>query len=44
VVSLIPDEIMVKYRAKANEAGEHPTSRAGMAASVQSIIGATEKR
>ena len=32
VVWLIPDEIMVEYRAQANEAGQHPTSRAGMAA------------
>lgn len=32
VVSLIPDEIMVEYRVKANEAGQRPTSRAGMAA------------
>ena len=32
VVSLIPDEIIVEYRAKANEAGQRPISRAGMAA------------
>ena len=30
VVSLIPDEIMVEYRAIANEAGQRPVSRAGM--------------
>src|ERR1700712_2145822 len=30
VVSLIPREIMVEYRAKASEAAERPTSRAGM--------------
>jgi uncharacterized membrane protein YkvA (DUF1232 family) len=30
VVSLIPDEIMVEYRAKASEAAKRPTSRAGM--------------
>src|ERR1700712_3490364 len=32
VVALIPDEVMVEYRAKADEAGQRPTSRAGMAA------------
>jgi uncharacterized membrane protein YkvA (DUF1232 family) len=32
VVSLIPREIMIEYRAKANEIGQRPTSRAGMAA------------
>ena len=32
VVSLIPDEIMAEYRAKANEAGQRPVSRAGMVA------------
>ena len=32
VVSLIPHEIIVEYRAKANEAGQRPVSRAGMAA------------
>jgi uncharacterized membrane protein YkvA (DUF1232 family) len=32
VVRLIPDEVMVEYRARANEAGQRPTSRAGMAA------------
>ena len=32
VVRLIPDGIMVEYRARANEAGQRPTSRAGMAA------------
>ena len=32
VVRLIPDGVMVEYRAKANEAGQRPTSRAGMAA------------
>ena len=32
VVWLIPDGIMVEYRARANEAGQRPTSRAGMAA------------
>ena len=32
VVSLIPQEIMVEYRAKADEADQRPTSRAGMAA------------
>src|SRR2546425_3524327 len=26
VVSLIPDEVMVEYRAKANEAGQRPVS------------------
>ena len=31
VVRLIPDEVMVEYRAIANEAGRRPTSRAGMA-------------
>src|SRR5438105_5125543 len=29
VVSLMPPEIMVEYRAKADEAGQRPTSRAG---------------
>ena len=32
VVRLIPDEVMVEYRARANAAGQRPTSRAGMAA------------
>lgn len=32
VVWLIPNEVMVEYRARANEAGQRPTSRAGMAA------------
>ena len=32
VVLLIPPEIMVEYRAKADEAGQRPTSRAGMVA------------
>lgn len=32
VVSLVPHEVMVEYRAKANEAGQRPTSRGGMAA------------
>jgi uncharacterized membrane protein YkvA (DUF1232 family) len=32
VVSLMPPEIMVEYRAKADEAGQRPTSRAGMVA------------
>ena len=32
VVSLIPPEIMVEYRAKADEAGQRPSSRAGMIA------------
>src|SRR5258707_3759596 len=32
VVSLIPAEVMVEYRAKANEIWQRPTSRAGMAA------------
>jgi uncharacterized membrane protein YkvA (DUF1232 family) len=32
VVALIPDEIMVEYRAKADEAGRRPTSRVGIAA------------
>ena len=32
VLSLIPKEIMVEYRAKADEAGSPVTSRAGMAA------------
>ena len=30
VVSLIPDEVMVECRAKANAAAQRPTSRAGM--------------
>jgi uncharacterized membrane protein YkvA (DUF1232 family) len=34
VVWLIPEEIMVEYRAVANEAGQRPVSRAGMAAIV----------
>ena len=32
VVSLIPGEVMVEYRAKASEAAQRPTSRAGMIA------------
>jgi uncharacterized membrane protein YkvA (DUF1232 family) len=32
VVSLIPEEIMVECRAKADEAGQRPVSRAGMIA------------
>ncbi len=32
VVSLIPPEIMTEYRARAEEAGQGPTSRAGMIA------------
>jgi uncharacterized membrane protein YkvA (DUF1232 family) len=32
VVWLIPEEIMVEYRAMANEAGQRPVSRAGMVA------------
>jgi uncharacterized membrane protein YkvA (DUF1232 family) len=32
VVWLIPDQVMVEYRAKANEARQRPTSRGGMAA------------
>jgi len=32
VVSLIPEEIMVEYRVKADEAGRRPVSRAGMIA------------
>jgi uncharacterized membrane protein YkvA (DUF1232 family) len=32
VVLLIPHEVMVEYRARANEAAERPTSRAGMVA------------
>ena len=32
VVSLIPREVMVEYRAKASEAAQRPTSRAGMVA------------
>lgn len=32
VVSLIPEEIMIEHRAKANEATQRPTSRAGMVA------------
>jgi uncharacterized membrane protein YkvA (DUF1232 family) len=32
VVSLIPGEVMVEYRAKASEAVQRPTSRAGMIA------------
>src|SRR6202048_1994954 len=34
VVWLIPEEIMVEYRAIANEAAQRPTSRAGMVAIV----------
>ncbi len=32
VVRLIPEEIMVKYRTMANEAGQRPVTRAGMVA------------
>jgi len=32
VVTLIPDEVMAQYRARADEAGQRPTSRAGMIA------------
>ncbi len=32
VVSLIPHEVMAECRARANEAGQRPTSRAGMTA------------
>ena len=32
VVALIPPDIMVEYRARADEAGQRPTSRAGMVA------------
>ena len=32
VVRLIPDEVMVEYRARATEAGQRPLSRVGMAA------------
>lgn len=32
VVSLIPDEIMIEYRAKADAAGQRPVSKAGMIA------------
>ena len=32
VVSLIPGEVMLEYRAKASEAAQQPTSRAGMVA------------
>jgi uncharacterized membrane protein YkvA (DUF1232 family) len=32
VVSLIPGEVMIEYRAKASEAAQRPTSRAGMLA------------
>ncbi len=32
VVRLIPDEVMVEYRARADAAGQRPNSRAGMAA------------
>ncbi|MBN8992660.1 MAG: DUF1232 domain-containing protein [Rhizobiales bacterium] len=32
VVTLIPDEVMAEYRARADEAGQRPTSRAGMIA------------
>jgi uncharacterized membrane protein YkvA (DUF1232 family) len=32
VVALIPPEIMVEYRAKADEAGQRPISRGGMVA------------
>jgi uncharacterized membrane protein YkvA (DUF1232 family) len=42
VISLIPDEIMVEYRAKAREAQLRPTSTAGMIAIVLLwIIGAS---
>jgi uncharacterized membrane protein YkvA (DUF1232 family) len=34
VVSLIPDEVMAECRARANEAGQRPISRAGMIAIV----------
>lgn len=34
VISLIPDEIMVEYRAKASEAQLRPTSTAGMIAMI----------
>src|SRR5205823_6830792 len=32
VVSLIPGDVMVEYRAKAGETARHPASRAGMVA------------
>jgi uncharacterized membrane protein YkvA (DUF1232 family) len=32
VVALIPPDIMVEYRARADEAGQRPTSRGGMVA------------
>jgi uncharacterized membrane protein YkvA (DUF1232 family) len=32
VVSLIPGDVMLEYRAKARETAQHPTSRAGMVA------------
>jgi uncharacterized membrane protein YkvA (DUF1232 family) len=32
VVSLVPEQIMTECRARANEATQRPTSRAGMAA------------
>src|SRR5882757_4308004 len=32
VVALIPPDVMAEYRAKADEAGQRPTSRAGMVA------------
>jgi uncharacterized membrane protein YkvA (DUF1232 family) len=40
VVSLIPEEIMVEYRAKADEAGQRPVSRAGMIAVIMVWIAA----
>jgi uncharacterized membrane protein YkvA (DUF1232 family) len=39
VVSLIPDDVMAEYRAKANEAEARPTSRAGMVAIILLWIG-----
>jgi uncharacterized membrane protein YkvA (DUF1232 family) len=40
VVSLIPKEIMVECRAKADEAGQRPVSRAGMIAIIMVWIAA----
>src|SRR5205814_4717917 len=38
VVSLIPHEVMAECRARANEAGQRPTSRAGMTAIILARI------
>jgi uncharacterized membrane protein YkvA (DUF1232 family) len=41
VVSLIPAEVMVEYRAKASEAAQRPSSRAGMTAIILFWIAGT---